>query len=71
MTFTALSTTTDKTARRAVTAIVSEAFGRKLDREPQLAEIERLSSLSDAELARMGLRRGGIAGQVLGNRFCY
>ncbi|WP_420343848.1 hypothetical protein [Paenirhodobacter sp.] len=61
--------TTDK--RLPFVAQVSGALLRKLDREPQFAEIDRLSALSDAELAARGLRRGGIAGSVLGNRFCY
>ncbi|RWR34091.1 hypothetical protein D2T29_04110 [Sinirhodobacter populi] len=69
--FTTLSTSDDKTARLDFAARMSGVFGRKPDREPQLREIDRLSALSDAELAQMGLRRGGIAGSVLGNRFCY
>lgn len=63
------TTTTDK--RLPFVAQVSGALLRKMDSEPQLAEIDRLSALSDAELAARGLRRGGIAGNVLGNRFCY
>ena len=41
--------TTDK--RLPFVAQVSGALLRKLDREPQFAEIDRLSALSDAELA--------------------
>lgn len=57
--------------RPGLVGLLAHAFERRLERQPQIAEIDRLATLSDPELAAMGLRRGGIAGKVLGNRFCY
>ena len=57
--------------RSSVAAFLTARFGKAPERDRQLAEIDRLDMLDDAELAALGLRRGGVAGQVLGNRFCY
>lgn len=58
-------------AERSFIATLGRGIGAAAERCARPDEIARLQSLSDADLASMGLSRERIAPHVLSDRFCY
>lgn len=54
-----------------VFAAIGRSFIAYMERSSRLADIDRLNAMSDAELAKLGIRRDRIAYYVFRDCFCY
>ncbi len=54
---------------RRVLRRISDGAVRYLELQSRAGQLQRLQSMSDAELARIGLRRDQIVGHVFRDRF--
>ncbi|MEC7256825.1 MAG: hypothetical protein VXW58_03310 [Pseudomonadota bacterium] len=66
---TAAPTSGVRTSFQSFRAALATAFAAYLERRTRADEIERLNALSDAQLAKMGLRREDIARHVFRDLF--
>lgn len=54
---------------RRVLRRIGDGMVRYMELQSRAGQLQRLQSMSDAELARMGLRRDQIVGHVFRDRF--
>lgn len=64
MTFIDFASASAAPRARGILARIGEGFARLARAQSRVSEVERLSAKSDADLARMGLRREDIARHV-------